>query len=137
MQYIAFQYLADRSGVPMNAPRVILPVLGVLLLLTGLVFLIAAPAGNTLSRVVIGLVMLGLGIYLLRAGLRREPSTAARTVVVDRKVELTGDVSLEDLTCRSCGAALSSDSVSVRAGAVFVACPHCGTEYQLEEAPKW
>jgi membrane protein implicated in regulation of membrane protease activity len=120
----------------MNALRVILPVLGVLLLLTGLVFLIAAPVGNTLSRVVIGLVMVVLGIYLLRTGLRRESSTT-RTVVVDRKVELTGDVSLEDLTCRSCGAALSSDSVSVRAGAVFVACPHCGTEYQLEEAPKW
>ena len=118
----------------MNALRIVLTVLGILILLTGLVFLVAASEGNTAMRVITGLVMLLLGIFLLRSGLRKP---TVRTVVIDRSLELTGDVSLEDLTCRNCGGALSSDNVTVRAGAVFAACPFCKSEYQLEEEPKW
>ena len=118
----------------MNALRIILPVLGILVLLLGLVFIVAASEGNTVARVAIGLVMVVLGVYLLRTGLRK---ASGKTVVVDRNLELTGDVSLEDLTCRSCGAGLSSDNVTVRAGAVFAACTYCKTEYQLEEEPRW
>ena len=118
----------------MKALYIALTVTGVILILTGVVFLIAASEGNAAARVITGCVMVVLGIFLMRTGIRKQ---AGKTVVIERDLELTGDVSLEDLSCNSCGATLSSDQVSVRAGAVFVACPHCGTEYQLEEEPKW
>ena len=118
----------------MKALYIVLSVVGVILILTGIVFVIAASEGNTVTRVITGAALVVIGIFLVRTGLRKQ---AGKTVIVDRKMELTGDVNLEDLSCRSCSAALSSEHVSVRAGAVFVACPYCMTEYQLEEEPKW
>ena len=112
----------------MKAAGVILLVLGLMILFLGLVFLIG-------GRPVTGVVIILVGGSLAYTGLRRKP--AARNIIVKRQLELSGDVELEDLQCRSCGAGLSSENVSVRAGAVFVACPFCNTEYQLEEAPKW
>jgi hypothetical protein len=41
------------------------------------------------------------------------------------------------MKCRNCGATLDSKSVSLQAGAVFVKCPFCDSQYQVEEAPKW
>jgi len=58
-------------------------------------------------------------------------------VTVQQKLDLSGDVRLEELHCRSCGAALDPKSVAVRAGAIFVTCPYCEAAYQVEEAPKW
>jgi sulfite exporter TauE/SafE len=118
----------------MNALRIVLFVLGIILILVGLIFVIAASEGNTTARVLTGLVMVAVGLFLAVTGLRK---SSQKTVVIDRDLELTGDVSLEDLSCRSCGASLSSENVTVRAGAVFAACPFCKTEYQLEEEPKW
>jgi hypothetical protein len=118
----------------MKALYVVMSVIGVILILTGIVFIIAASEGNSTARIITGIAMVVIGIFLIRSGIRKQPG---KTVVVERELELTGDVSLEDLSCRSCTASLSSENVSVRAGAVFVACPYCGTEYQLEEEPKW
>ncbi len=65
----------------------------------------------------------------------RKPST--RDVVVKQELELTGDMSLESMKCDGCGGSLSAENTSIRAGTVFVSCPYCGSEYQMEEAPKW
>ena len=54
-----------------------------------------------------------------------------------QKIDLSGDVKLQDLTCRACGGTLGKESVIVKAGAVFVNCQYCGATYQIEEAPKW
>ncbi len=53
------------------------------------------------------------------------------------KLDLSGDVSLQEIICKQCGATLSQKSISVAAGAVFVKCEFCAAEYQMEEAPKW
>ncbi len=68
-------------------------------------------------------------IYLTR--------TKPTQVTMVQKIDLSGDVNLEELKCKSCGASLSKKSVSVQAGAVFVNCEYCGSAYQIEEEPKW
>lgn len=101
-----------------------------LLALLGLIFV--AGAQGQVIRVVVGVVLfLGAGglIYLARL--------APRQTTLVQKIELSGDVSAEPLTCQSCGGRLSRNSVRVEAGAVFVSCEFCGASYQLEEEPKW
>ncbi len=111
----------------MKAIKVVLVISGVVILLLGLIFLIG-------GRPVKGPIMLGIGIFMIVFGLRK-PKT--RDVVIRRELELSGDVNLEGMKCNQCGGILSSDNLSVRAGAVFVSCPYCSSEYQVEEAPKW
>ncbi len=118
----------------MAAQRVLMLVLGVFFILLGLIFLIASADSNFLPRLAVGIFMILPGVYLVKKGVR-EP--ADKRVFITRTLELSGDVSMEDLTCDKCGAGLSSENLSVKAGAVFVACPFCRTEYQIEEKPKW
>jgi hypothetical protein len=112
--------------------RVLLAVLGVATALIGGVFLL----GNqgVVLRMVVGGVLLAAGLGLLIAA-RLRPKVEQRSVV--QRVELSGDVRVQDLTCSACGARLDEGSVSVRAGAAFARCGHCGATAQLEEAPKW
>ncbi len=98
----------------------------------GLMFVIGAQ-GQVL-RFIVGFVLMaaaGVMIYLTRV----RPKHEERTVI--QKIDLSGDVDLEQMKCRSCGGTLSKDSLEVRAGAIFVNCPYCGASYQIEEAPKW
>jgi DNA-directed RNA polymerase subunit RPC12/RpoP len=118
----------------MVAMRVFSLVLGIFFILLGLIFMIAAADTNFIPRFAVGTSMVLLGGYLLRRGIK-EP--ADKTVVISRTLELSGDVNLEDLKCNQCGASLSSDSISLKAGTVFVSCPYCSSEYQIEEKPKW
>ena len=100
--------------------------------LAGLIFLIGSAQGNTGRRILFGLVLLGAAAALAYLGKMKAPQP---TLI--QKIDLTGDVAAQDLKCKSCGGKLDSSSVSVQAGAVFIKCPYCGAEYQLEEAPKW
>lgn len=111
----------------MKAVKVVLTVSGIVTVFLGLVFIIG---GRPLS----GGAILGTGIIMLVLGLR---SSRTGNVILRRELELTGDVSLEDMKCTHCGGSLSADNISLRAGTVFVSCPYCHSEYQIEEAPKW
>jgi galactitol-specific phosphotransferase system IIC component len=96
----------------------------------GIMFIVGAQ--GQILRVVVGVVLLvaaGALIYLTRV--RPQQTTLVQ------KIDLSGDVALQDLKCKSCGATLSAKSIQVKAGAVFINCEHCGVAYQLEEAPKW
>jgi hypothetical protein len=100
----------------------------------GLIFII----GNQgiAIRFVVGIVLFiaaGVMVYLARM----QPQVTKTEVTVKQEIDLTGDVQLEQMTCNNCGAALSKNSIEVKAGAIFVNCEHCGTSYQIEEAPKW
>lgn len=104
--------------------------LAVLLGLLGFVFVVGAQ--GQVMRMVVGLVLwVAAGAFVWLA--RKMPQT---TNIV-QKIDLSGDVHLESLTCRSCGGTLSKNSVAVSAGAVFVNCEFCGATYQIEEEPKW
>ena len=102
--------------------------------LLGLIFCVSAASAGVWQRWLLGGILLGAAgvvVYFLRM------KVPEQKISVTQKVRLTGDVSLEEMKCRNCGGVLDSKSVSVQAGAVFVKCPYCDSQYQIEEAPKW
>lgn len=113
--------------------KVLVYVIAAALNLLGLLFVIAGLShGNLIVRIVIGLICMSAGVALFLL-VRLRPHHHVHEI----KLDLPGDTSLEQVQCKQCGATLSSKSVRVAAGAVFISCEFCGAEYQLEEAPKW
>ena len=106
--------------------------LAVLLGILGLVFVVGAQ--GQIVRVVVGVVLMAAAGTLV--WLARQQTKHVTTTVI-QKIDLSGDVNVQDMTCRSCGGSLNERSVTVKAGAVFVNCEYCGVAYQLEEEPKW
>ncbi len=102
--------------------------------LWGLVFLIAAGKypTKTVLWIIIGVVLLGAALFFIFLARSKGPE-----IKVTQEIDLSGDVAVEEMRCQACDAPLDSDSIKVEAGAIFVSCPYCGTEYQLEEEPKW
>ena len=104
--------------------------LAVLLGLLGFVFVVGGQ--GQVMRMIVGLVLwVAAGALVWLA--RKMPQT---TNIV-QKIDISGDVRLESMTCQSCGGTLSKKSVIVKAGAVFVNCEFCDAAYQIEEEPKW
>lgn len=110
--------------------NVLISIVSAILGLLGLLFVIGWQ--HQVARLVIGGVLVGAGI-LMFATMRLRPK---QTTIV-QKIDLSGDVAAQELKCKSCGSTLTNKSVTVRAGAIFISCEFCGTQYQLEEAPKW
>jgi hypothetical protein len=84
--------------------------------------------------ILIGVITIAAGLGLIWFARR---NALRQTVEVVQKLELSGDVDLEALTCSKCGGHLSSENVKMIAGAPVVNCPYCGSSYQLTEEPKW
>ena len=98
----------------------------------GIVFVVGAQ--GQIMHIVVGVVLMAAaGALVLLALLKPKP---IETTLI-QKIDLSGDVNIEQMKCRSCGGILNKDSISVRAGGIFINCPYCGSAYQLEEAPKW
>jgi hypothetical protein len=114
--------------------RILGYIFAALLIVLGVLFVVAAAASGLWPRYLVGGILVGAGLVLVAIVRAKVP---ARKVEVTRKVDLTGDVKLEELRCSKCGASLDSKSVTMKQGAVFVSCPYCNSEYQIEEAPKW
>jgi Na+/melibiose symporter-like transporter len=124
----------------MSPLRIIAYIGAAILILFGVLFVLAAfspqsptPIGWMITGVM--LVVIGFGLIWL-AGVRGKREAQAKQELI-QKIELSGDINLEKLTCRNCGGALSSDNIKMVAGAPVVTCPYCGTSYQLTEEPKW
>ncbi|MGC9467973.1 MAG: hypothetical protein ACP5HS_05240 [Anaerolineae bacterium] len=97
-------------------------------------FMFVVGSQGQFIRIAVGLILFvaaGVLIYLTRVRPKKEEITHIQ------QIDLSGDVQLEQLKCRSCGGALSKENLEVKAGAIFVECPYCGASYQIEEAPKW
>jgi hypothetical protein len=110
--------------------NIVIPILSVSLGLLGALFVIGSQ--GQIGRIVIGAILIGAAIVLyLTTRLRPKETT------VVQKIDLTGDISAQEMKCKNCGGTLTNKSVTVKAGAIFVSCEYCGTSYQLEEAPKW
>lgn len=125
----------------MTFGRIVALLISVGLFLLGLMFILAALSPQAASpggRALIGSLMAGIGIFLFVFILRQKaaPAGAAGTVI-QQKIELSGDVRMESLACARCGGAITQEHITVKAGAPFVKCPFCGSEYQMEEKPKW
>ncbi|MCD6359679.1 MAG: zinc ribbon domain-containing protein [Armatimonadetes bacterium] len=103
-----------------------------LLGLIGLIFIMGAAQGNASVRMIIGLALLGAAAFFIYLARSKPPK-----MEIHHEIDLTGDVSVQKLKCRNCGAELDADSIEMHEGAIFVKCPYCGSTYQLEEEPKW
>jgi len=133
------------SGCILGVPATILAFIAVFF---GILFLWSAFSAEAISqgksegRLIVGGCSTGIGLALIvLAGILfyrgwRDRRAEQPTTVI-QKIDLTGDLTLERLKCQSCGATLGKDNITVRAGAVVVSCPFCGTSYEIEEAPKW
>jgi len=84
------------------------------------------------GRLAVGLLLVAVALFLVFMAFRKK-----ETVVVEQKIEIGGEVNSKILKCRNCGAELSKEAMEVKLGAVFIACPYCHSQYQIEEEPKW
>ena len=129
--------LRNREGA--SALAAVGYIFAILLILFGLINLysLASPqAVNKVGRIVVALICFFMGGGLIVFITRRVTKTPDKMEVV-QKIELSGDVETEKLMCKNCGANLEQKSVKVKAGAVFINCPYCGSSYQITEEPKW
>ena len=97
-------------------------------------FMFVVGSQGQIIRIVVGVILFGAAAALVYA-VRARPKKEEHTHV--QKIDLTGDVQLEQMKCQNCGGSLGKDNIEVRAGAIFVECPYCGASYQIEEEPKW
>jgi predicted RNA-binding Zn-ribbon protein involved in translation (DUF1610 family) len=123
----------------MSTGKIIGYIVAAILLLFGVLWLLSAfssEASSPAGRLVVGglLVLLGLGIIF--AVRLREPKPEQQ-ITIRQEVNLSGDIEMEELQCRNCGAHLDSKALKVVEGAVMVSCPYCGAAYQIVEEPKW
>jgi Zn finger protein HypA/HybF involved in hydrogenase expression len=80
----------------------------------------------------ITLLLVAVSLFLLFIAFRKK-----ETVIVEQKIDIGGEVNSKILKCKNCGAQLAKDALEVKLGAVFIACPYCHSQYQIEEEPKW
>lgn len=112
--------------------KVVAYLLAVVVGILGGVFLLGAQ--GQIGRLVVGAVLIIAAIAIVFLT-RVQPKPGQTTTV--QKIDLSGDVDIQEIRCRSCNAPLSKDEIDVKAGAIFVECGHCGATYQFEEEPKW
>lgn len=113
-------------------------VAGVLILI-GVLYLWSIPAagsGQIVSRLVVGVVSLAIGVVIIWVIRTRGPAPIQQ-ITQQVELDMPGDVTVEKLKCQNCGGELGKDDISLVQGAVMVKCPYCGSTYQLTEAPKW
>jgi hypothetical protein len=84
-----------------------------------------------------GMVCAGGGIALIFFNRRQAKKEAAANAPVTLNVDLPGEMRVDSMKCESCGGVLSSNDISMVAGAPVVTCPYCNTTYQISEEPKW
>jgi hypothetical protein len=104
----------------------------VLALIFSFIVFVIALAFLITRRLALGLLLLAVALGILALAWRRK-----ERLVVEQKIEIGGDVRAQVLKCRNCGGELKKEAMEVRLGAVFIACPYCHSQYQLEEEPKW
>ncbi len=118
-------------------------VLALVLVFFGIIFLWSAfgpYAKHPYTRLFGGIGTLGVGVVVLVLTARwaaKKRKREVESVTIEQKIDLTGEVHVEKLHCEACGAPLDKNSISVKAGAVHIDCPYCGTSYTVEEEPKW
>ncbi|MGB9635814.1 MAG: hypothetical protein ACPL1Y_00995 [Thermoplasmata archaeon] len=112
-------------------------IVAAILLFFGVLWIWAAPANeDPLTTLFTGIIMIGIALVIIVAIKLREPKPEQK-VEITTKLDLHGDMNLERLKCKSCGADLSKKSIQVVSGGVLITCEYCGSSYMLEEQPKW
>lgn len=122
----------------MSAGKIIGYIFAGIAILFGVLFLIAAfdgrPVSQAISNFIIAAVLIGIGVVIIIAIKLREPKPKQEIV---QKIDVSGEIAMERLKCKNCGALLDKDSIKLAEGAIVISCPYCGTTYQMVEEPKW
>lgn len=122
------------QGVSMSAGKIIAYIAAALFIGLGALFILGAFASEPHPGYILpGIILVAIGFGLIIVASRKKPGEQE----VRYEIDLSGDVNLDTLSCKSCGGQLSSDNISMVAGAPVVSCPFCDTSYQLTEEPKW
>lgn len=122
--------------------RIVGIIVAILLILFGVLFIMASTDPKQQSAGQLGL-WCGVGVAMVVVGLAIigfawwQRKKEQEKLEITQKVELSGTVDLARIKCQQCGGALDKDSIEVKAGAVTVHCPYCGSVYQITEEPKW
>lgn len=123
----------------MKTSSIIMYILAAFAIIFSFLFILGGtdPTGNP-SWIIIGLVGLLIGFALIYAGVKMaEKARKAADNVYNIKLDLPGNVKIDQMKCQACGAPLNPNDVSMVNGAPVVTCHSCGTTYQLTEEPKW
>lgn len=118
----------------MSAGKIIAYISAALFIGLGALFILSA-FGSTPQpqNILTGIILVVIGFGLIILASRKKPGEQE----IKYEIDLSGDVNLDTLSCKSCGGQLSSENISMIAGAPVVSCPFCETSYQLTEEPKW
>jgi hypothetical protein len=119
----------------MSAGKIIGYIFAAITIFFGVLYIWSAfdPVNDFLVNLFIGIISASIGFAIIWFLGRKKPGQEE----IQYNIDLSGDVNLDTLSCESCGGQLSSDNISMVAGAPVVSCPFCGTSYQLTEEPKW
>ena len=122
----------------MKAGRIIAFITAAIFIIFAFLFILGAfsPEGSP-GWIIVGIIGLVIGFVLIFLGNKLQPPQKPGEQVVNLNVDLPGDVNMETIKCKACGAPLASEDIKMVAGAPMVECPHCSTTYQLTEEPKW
>lgn len=122
----------------MSAGKIIGYIFAGIAILFGVLFLIAAfdgrPVSQAVGNFIIAIILIGIGVVIIIAIKMREPKPKQEII---QKIDVSGDIAMERLKCKNCGALLDKDSIKLVEGAIVISCPYCGTTYQMVEEPKW
>lgn len=120
----------------MNTVKIIAYIAAAILIFFGILFIWGAfsPDGS-IGWIIIGLISVGIGFVLIWFGSRRKPTDSEEKVTL--QIDLPADINLDTLKCQKCGGSLTTENISMVAGAPVIDCPYCGTTYQITEEPKW
>lgn len=122
----------------MRAGRIISFIAAGIFILISFLFILGAfsPNGNS-GWLVIGIIGMLIGFGLIFLGTKLSPPIKAGDQHVTLNIDLPGNVKMETIKCRSCGAPLGPNDIKLAGGAAMVECPSCKTTYQITEEPKW
>jgi hypothetical protein len=124
--------------VSMSAGRIIAYISAAILIFFGVLFIWAtfSPEGQ-IGWLVVGVISVGIGFGLIWFASRKRQAGETAGENLTLNIDLSGDVNLDTMKCKSCGGAITMDNIKMVAGAPVVTCPYCNTTYQLTEEPKW
>jgi hypothetical protein len=122
----------------MRAGRIIAFITAAVFIIFAFLFILGAfSSEGSPSWIIVGIIGLLIGFVLIFVGTKLQPPQKPGDQVVNLQVDLPGDVNMETIKCKACGAPLGPEDIKMVAGAPVVECPNCGTTYQLTEEPKW
>jgi len=101
------------------------------LFILGLIFALASSVQSTETRLAVALICIASSLMIVYFIQR------SRSTEIIQRVELSGPMAAQPLTCPNCSASLSLDQARVVNGVTVVKCTYCGHTFEVTEKPKW